>query len=214
MGGGDSPQQYAALQAEGSNYAQMEKALGIATPALKGEIGYIKGALGGGEPGYVKQGYNAFEQNLKDQSRTSAGADDRAAMAGKSGLQALSALGKQSGLGAGRGAAATSEGKLSEGQAMFTQTQSLLATMGGAGVGALGTAAQISAQQAQAISHMQDYNSTTATVLGALSTAGSLYGAFQGITPSYDAPSAGDYAPGYGPSGFTGPTNISFGGGG
>lgn len=178
MGGGN-PQQEAATEAASNNALLASRALGLATPILKGDLSYAQGALSTGEPGYVKQGYNAFLSNLSAQATESSDADLRAALKGKSGLQYLGALGSQSGQGAGREAAALSEGQLSEGQAMFSQTQNLLGVMSGQAIGGLNQSAGFSAQQAQAIAGMQKYNSTTATIMGTLSAAGSVYGAYQ-----------------------------------
>ncbi len=159
------------------------RALGMTNQIYKGELGYTQGALAAGEPGYVKQGYANFDQGLIDSSRASSAADLSAAFGGRNAPQGgatLATIGRLSGAGAGNEALALSQGKLAEGQAMFGQTQNLLQAMTGQSLGGLSQAAGFAQQQAGAIAHMRNYNPTTANILGALSAAGSIYGAYQG----------------------------------
>lgn len=196
-----NPQSDAAQQASAANSMSAARELGLARTVLGGDLSYIQGALGAGEPQYVKQGYKNFTQGLVDTSRASSAADLHAAFSGAGapqGGQALSTMGRLSAAGAGDQALAVSGSKLAEGQAMFAQTQNLLGAMSGQAVGGLDTAAQQAAQQAGAIAHMRNYNPTYATVLGALSAAGSVYGAYNGAVTSNPDTSSWSMGGGFG----------------
>lgn len=169
-------------QALESNRALAEQYYNIAIPSLSQRMESINQALAaGGLPDYMKEAYTAQRAGLTEgivgqekAAITSQLAGTKGARTGGNVLAGLSA----SDIGA-QLANALYGSKFQESQAGIDQTMNLMSmALGGAGTAGSG-ALEASRQQLGAIGYMPNYNPTYANVMGGLSGAAGIYGAYQ-----------------------------------
>jgi len=215
---GGSDQAAAAEVAYQDDLVASQRTMGIAMPLLKEIIGYAKGQISAGEPGYVKEGYAQFNQSLRDRARGATAEDLSAAFAGPNAPQggaAISEIGKLRAGGGGNEAQALSASSLSEGKTMYLHTQALLDAMSGTAGSGIGTSVAQAQERISAIAGMRQYNPTTANILGVLGAGTSIYGALN--QPSSLGTTNG-FPNSMGPGGFgysdPVPVNVTTGGGG
>jgi len=175
-----SPQQDAFIEAAATARTLKERSYGIALPALATEYGSLNQALAqGGEPGYVKDAYQAARGGTMEDSALRQKAALGASQRGRSGIVGGGNVGatiSPQALGSDM-AQALYGTRVQEAAGNISQVNKLMGIGLGqtqqAGSGALAA----TENQLQNISGMQNYNSTYAGILGALNLGGSLYGA-------------------------------------
>ena len=176
-----SPQSEAALQAAAQTRRLQEGAYGLAFPALSKEYGVLNQALAtGGEPEFIRSAYEGARGGIR------AGAARQGEMA----LQANLAQNKGSLLGGNVGVVAPPDQlgtamaralygpRVSEASGQIEQLNKLY----GMGIGQAqqtgSGALTATGNELANIGMMQPYNSTYATILGALNLGSSIYGAY------------------------------------
>lgn len=193
--GGQSEQSAAASQAQAEEANAGRYMLSVAIPAERGLLGYIDQALAGGEPGYVKQGYQNLRQQVSDEATIGQAQKLSQTFTGgraPQGGAAIRAIGDITTEGAGHRAAGMAAGSLSEAGAMLQQTNNLLNIMSGQSGTGIGQAVEAGGLQARAIGMLRPYNPTTANVLGLINAGAAVYG---GLNSGATGATSPDFSP-------------------
>ncbi len=177
---GKSPQRIAIENAAAQTKELGNQAYGIALPTIGSEYSKLNQAMGeGGQPQFISDAYNQARGGILEGSALSQEAarkDQMGARRGAVGGGNFSASISPSDAGA-RLAQALYGTRVQQASGAIEQQDKLMQMALGQSAQTGSGALQATGNELQNIGYMQPYNSTYANVLGALNTAGTVYGA-------------------------------------